>query len=747
MNYRLLFTQYILFFVLFVCFGSPALLAGNAGNIMTGTVVSAETGQPLPFINIIIEGTNYGTFTNDHGHFILEKIPAGNHRLVITAMGYKTQLLDVQIHPTQPLHLSLVIEEVQLDLNYVMVTASPTASGFRYQSDMGFYGESLQRRSEASFGEMLDGEPGLAMRSMGSAPARPVIRGMDGDRILILEHGERMGDVSASGAGHSLSMDPLSANRVEVVKGPASLMYGPSALGGVINLMTADIPEDWSYGSSGVVSAQGASVNKMGAGFLRYTKGNQQWAATARLAYRGSGNLMTPEGVMPGTYMDNFDGALGFGFDRSNTRGGISFSANRQIYGLPEEMDDPDEEIEVRQYRYGMQGRVTTTRNGFFDNAQLRFHATYLDQKEIEIEYDDGEIEEDVELSHEKHSISSTLTLQHRPIGIFDRGAIGLNMHGHNLEIGGDEAYTPGERRANLGIFTFQEIPVSNRWRMQAGLRGDIQYTKALANHIFPDVNQSRSAVNLTGSVGVNYRPTQHIEIGGQLARALRNPTVEELFADGPHLCSGVYEVGSTDLKDEIGLGADLFADLNIHKLQLELAGFYYNYSNYIIFEPTGQTDELSSLPIFIYEGDQARLFGGEASANLQLTEKFRTRLSADYVNARRTSQGREYLPFIPPLRYRAEFEYTYSSGWISAHVRHVKAQDKVAIAEEITGSYTLMGLTTAYRIDYHGRHVIIVRMENIFNTKYRDHLSRVEDRQFPMPGRNINLAYRFYFH
>lgn len=721
--------------------------AAVSDSMVSGTITSAESGEPLPFINVMVEGTSLGTFTNDKGQFRLEKIPPGNHHLVVAAMGYKTQHHPIQMTDNSSIYLNLSIEEIQLDLDYVMITASPTASGFRYQSDMGFYGESLQRRSEASFGEMLDGEPGLAMRSMGSAPARPVIRGMDGDRILILEHGERMGDVSASGAGHSLAMDPLSANRVEVVKGPASLMYGPNALGGVINLMTADIPEDWSMGTSGIVSAQGASVNKMGAGFLRYTHGGQGWASTARLAYRGSGNIMTPDGIMPGTHMDNFDGALGFGIDRPNTHGGISLSGNRQIYGLPEALDDPDEEIEVRQHRLGVQGRFNSRWNGFFDTAQWRFHATYLNQKEIEIEYDDEAIEEDVGLSHEKYSFSNTFTIQHRPMGIFDRGAVGLNVHGHQLEIGGNEAYTPGEQRANLGVFTFQEIPINDRWRLQAGLRGDLQYTKALPNHIFPGITQSRSALNLTGSVGANYRPLQSLEIGGQIARAHRNPSVEELFADGPHLCSGVYEVGSTELKDEIGIGADLFAEWTRGKLQLEVAGFLYQYSNYIIFEPTGYTDQASSLPVYNYVGDEARFMGGEASANIQWSNRFRTLFTADYVNARRTSEKKEHLPFIPPLRYRAEVEYSYQSGWISAQLRHVQKQDRVSPEEDTTNAYTILGLTKAYRMDYHGRHVIMVRMDNVFNTKYRDHLSRVEDHQFPMPGRNINIAYRFYIH
>lgn len=725
---------------------SSACVTANEASV-SGRITKSGSGEAVPFINVMLEGTTLGTFTNEDGQFNITGIPPGSHNLQIGGMGFKTHSVSLDLQAGDHKMIDLEVVPDALHLEEVRVTASPTASGFRYQSDLGFVGEDLQKRSEASFGEMLDSEPGLAMRSNGSAPARPVIRGMGDDRILILEHGERMGDVSASGSGHSLTMDPLSANRVEVVKGPASLMYGSSALGGVINLMTADIPEDWEQGSSGVVSAQGATVNSMGAGFARYTHGSSGWAATGRIAYRGAGDLRTPEGLMPGTYMDNYDAAAGFGFNRSAMHGGLSLSANNQVYGLPEHLDDPDESVAVRQQRYGLQGRFSFDRNGLFDKAQLRVSTTHLRQEEIENAFEDGVLGEILGLYHDKLAFSSTLTLQHEPIGLFDRGAIGFNLHGHNMDIGGDETYTPGERRANFGMFTFQEIPLTTGLRLQAGLRADVQYTAALANEVFPEINQSRSTLNLTGSVGLNYRPGDNWQIGGQVARAHRNPMVEELFANGPHLCSGVYELGSTDLKDEIGHGADLFIEWMSPRWSAELSAFVNQFSNYIIFEPTGAVDELSALPVFNYMGDEARFMGGEFVSALQLTPALSSLLTLDYVHARRTGEDRSYLPFIPPFRLKKEFEYDLGNLWVNVNVRVVSKQDRVAPEENVTDGYTLFGTAAGYRLEYSGRHVLMLRVDNLMDTKYRDHLSRVEDRQFPMPGRNISLAYRYYFH
>lgn len=169
-------------------------------------------------------------------------------------MGYAVAEVAVEALPKTTQEIDIPLSATSITLSGVTLTASPTASGFRYQPDAVFMGEEIQRRSEPSFGEMLNGQPGVAMRSMGSEPARPVIRSMDGDRILVLENGERMGDISETSADHSISLDPLAASRVEVIRGPASLLYGSSALGGVINLMTTDIPDQWDPGWSGADS-------------------------------------------------------------------------------------------------------------------------------------------------------------------------------------------------------------------------------------------------------------------------------------------------------------------------------------------------------------------------------------------------------------------------------------------------------------------------------------------------------------
>jgi len=711
-----------------------------------GHVIDSATGEHIPFINVLVEDTRIGTITDGSGHYMLTNLPEGRHTLLVQGMGYETAHKEFTAVEGRTIEVDMEVVPTHIDLSEIVITASPTASGFSYQPNQAYIGEELQRRSEATFGEMLRSEPGVNMRSFGSMPSRPVIRGLDGDRILVLENGERMGDISETSADHSISLDPLAASRVEVVRGPATLLYGSSALGGVINLMTTDIPDDVETGSSGVFSLQGASVNNMGGGFGRYTYGFDSWATTARFSYRKAGDIQTPEGKLPNTSLENIDGALGFGFDRPNAAGGISLSMANQTFEIPESIDDPDETVEIRMQRQSLQGRLNHQRNAFFDKTQVRFNASRMFQQEVEIELEDGIWEEDVELEYEKYTFSSTITAQHKPRGIFDRGAVGLSLYAHSLDVGGDEAYTPGEGRVTMGVFTFQEIPLTNQLRFQAGLRLDFQHTTSLTNELFPDIDEQRNAFNYSGSFGLNYRPLEQLEIGGQFARSHRNPIIEELYAFGPHIGAGVFEIGDPDLKDEIGHGGDLFFRYKAGNLELEIAGFVNHFQNFIIFQPTGDVDEDSGYPIFRYEGDEARLMGGEVTLGLKPLDALSLNLGIDYVHGKRIGNGEEYLPFIPPFRFMADVEYDFGDAWVGGKLHTAAKQDRVAPEEDMTDGHTLVGLQAGYRLTTAGRHVIILRVDNLLDTRYRDHLSRIEDRNFPMPGRNFNLAYRWYF-
>lgn len=714
---------------------------------ISGSVTDAENQEALISASIQIAGSDIATVTNSDGSFKLTGVPEGSHTLIVRYLGYQTKEQEININPGEAKEIQIKLQPIDLEFDDLIITASPTGSNVSYQPSRSLNEEEMQRRAANSFGEMLDGEPGIAMRSFGPAPSRPVIRGFGDDRILVLENGERMGDLSETAHDHNIALEPEATERLEVVRGPAGLLYGSNALGGVVNLITQDIPQDWSRGSSGTTSLRGASVNTMGSGFGRYQYGGESWATGARISYRNAGNLHTPEGELPGTGINNLEGAVGSAFQRDSFTGGFALMAMDNVFGVPEEIDDPDEKVEIRMDRQALQGRGQWETTGFFDEGELRLHSSRFFQQEVEMEFENGRLdEEEIELEFLQYALSTTLTLQHRPVGILDRGAIGLNVNHRKLDVGGEEAFTPGVSDGSVAMFTFHESPLTDVFTAQAGVRIEQEWLSTLTNEFFPDTDERRRSTNLSGAVGINYRPSEFLEIGSQFARAHRTPTLEEFFADGPHLGIGAFEIGDPDLRDEIGHGLDLFIRWSGSRFEGEVAGYMNHLSNFVIFQPTGNVDQDSKLPIFRYEADDALISGFEADLKMRVTEELIFNLGADYVHGHRLDKDKTPLPNMPPLRAIIGLDYDSERWWAGVKSRFVSSQTRVAEGESETDGYTLLDVDAGYRLDQAGRHLLTLRIDNLFNVTYRDHLSRVEERRYTMPARNFNLGWKWRF-
>lgn len=714
-------------------------------NEIQGKVVDSRSGKPLIGANIIIEENHRGTASDRNGYFRIEGLPDGTYTLRVQYIGFATATKTVTL-PAVTVFIEIEMYEQAHVVDEVIITASPVGRAVNYQAAQSIQGDALHRISATSIGEMLEFEPGLAMRSFGSAPARPVIRGLDGDRVLVLENGERMGDLAETAHDHSIAIDPLAAHRIEIVRGPASLLYGSSALGGVVNIFNEDLPRNWTSGISGTAALYGASMNKGGAGYGRMVYGSSQLASTFSVSYREGGDIRTPEGSLPGTSIRNFTASSGIGYRGDRIIGGTAVSYLDKIYGLPEEIDDPDEEIEIRMNRLAVHGKAEWQLDGFLRNVELRMSGARYSHQEIEIEYDAGIAEEELELDFLQHSISSTVTFVHKPIGFLSEGATGTNFNYRDMSVGGIEALTPDGRSISAGLFVFEEVPITRNLMMQIGSRIEMHRIRIAPNEKFPDAASSRSTVTLSGSTGINYRPDAEFEFGFQAARAHRTPTIEELFSDAPHLGTGAYEIGDSDLRNEIGHGFDIFGNYTGNVIRIETSVFYNRISNFIFLLPTGDIHEPSGLPVFHYIAENADLIGGEMGIAARLWDSIALEGQASYVHGTRRGTEREPLPFMPPLRGRVGATYDVRGWWIGSTVRWTAHQNRVASGEAPTGGYYLFDLEFGSRMHYSGRHLILLRIDNVFDTVYRDHLSRIQDRENPMPGRNASIVYRWYF-
>jgi iron complex outermembrane receptor protein len=314
------------------------------------------------------------------------------------------------------------------------------------------------------------------------------------------------------------------------------------------------------------------------------------------------------------------------------------------------------------------------------------------------------------------------------------------------MDVGGFDAYTPGDQYLNVALFTFQEVPITEWARFQAGIRLDSRSIKARYQERLGSIDTRTINADLAGSVGLNVRPTSDLEAGIQFAKAHRYPTIEELYSDGAHLGAGSYERGNPNLKTESGYGLDLFLRKNVGKWSAELAGYSMWIENFIRFEPTGEFDDKSRFPVFEYRSGSARLSGGEFRLHGQLGRNWWVSSSADVVFGEVTDAEGHPLPSIPPLRINNTLRYDTSGFWAQIQVKNVFDQDRVAPEELPTSGYALIGAAMGFQLGKNQIHRFVLRLDNALNTAYQDHLSKTEDRGQLMPGRNVSLIYSFDF-
>lgn len=719
-------------------------ISAQEHNILEGKIIEKVTGEPIPGATILIRELDRGAAADADGEFIFTQIPTGTYTLTIRAVGYRT-ITKIINHPDDA-YLTIEIEPDVIRSEDVVITSSPLGRNIQYQPVQALNTEQLQKKSAPSLGEILDGNPGVSTRSFGSAPARPVIRGFDGDRVLVLQNGERMGDLSGTAVDHAVSLDPLSMDRVEIVRGPASLMYGSGAIGGVVNMFSKDMPREWDNGTQGTIATHLATVNNMGAGLLGAQYGNDSFAATGRIIYRDGGDLQTPEGRLPDTALNNLSFGGGLGYRSSDFETGLSISGMDYTYGLPEAIDDMNESIEIRMNRFNLQSISTLKMDHFFDHAEFRIHYSDYSHDEFQLKrFPNEPVQESIDISFDQQTVSSSLTLRHRPFGALE-GAIGLSFNYSQIAVGGDEALTPNADGYFLAGYVYEEYTISQPLTIKTGARLEWKETFVKTNTLFPDASEfeDRNDLIFSGAVGLNYSPSESWTVGFQAARAFRTPTIEELYSFAPHAAAGSFDVGDPTLQNEFSIGTDLFVDYKSNNFHGQLSLFANQIDNFVDFSPTGEDHSPSGLPVFEYKSKDAILYGFELSSGIRISDEVNGSIGFDYVRGFERSADQNNLTFIPPFRTHIQLEYDNGTIWAGPRIRIVSRQTKVAPNEESTNGHVLIGADAGYRIG-HGV-TLSFRMDNLLNERYIDHLSRIENRDAPMPGRNLNVMLRWEF-
>jgi iron complex outermembrane recepter protein len=743
--------------------------------VVTGVIVDAVTGDPLPGAAVRIRELGRGQATDAEGRFRFENVPARTYTVAAQFLGYLPAEQRIQVATGETVALRFALEASSIDLPGVVVIGMGRERGIAdtYRPTDVLTGRELERSLAPSLGETLRRVPGLHPVYNGPAATRPTIRGMGGDRVLILEDGQRTGDMSATAPDHGVASDPISAERIEVVRGPAGLLYGPNALGGVINVWREEVPRSRPQALTGTVSTTAESVNRGVGGHVLVQAPAGPAAVRFEASARGAGDTRTPLGVLPSTDLSTFSVAGGASLVPEWGFVGLAYRYYDSAYGVPgtfngETIPGAHEggvDIEMRRHVLRAQG-AHLLGVGPFDTVELDAHLTHYQHEEIEGRGPEGQAL--VGAAFDQLSGAATLTGRHsHDLEAFQvEGAVGVSGMMRDLIAGGGYTGTRSATETTAAAFAYEEFQRA-RLRLQVGARYDIRLVSPRSDRPIEVGGRQipvrdRTFGNVSASVALLYDLRPGWTLGASVARAFRSPAVEELYSDGPHLADYSFDIGNPELGSEVGHGADVFFRVARPRTSLEVAAFANRVSNYIYYRPTGEIDDrFRRFPVFQATADDAMFLGFEGRAQVEVLPRFILDGTAGYVRATRLDHG-DPLPAIPPLTANVEVRYETRRLFASLGYEAGAPQRRVPgpidspvapntpgtdrLPERPTDGYGLLNATVGSRFELGGmHHSVTLQGRNLTDAVWRDHLSRIKD-VAPQPGRNVQLVYRVQF-
>ncbi|MCL5266604.1 MAG: TonB-dependent receptor [Bacteroidetes bacterium] len=723
--------------------------------------------KPVVGATVLLLGLDRATYTDGNGKFSFPEVPAGIYKIYVRCIGYASKTGTVHITDNAA-HTSFELQQSAIRAEGVVVSASPYAgpANEQYQPAESMSRVELQNSPGQSFAQEISDMPGVSVRYNGAAPARPMIRGLSDNNVLILEDGLRSGDVSTYDPAHSMPILPASISRIDVIRGPASIMYGPNAIGGLINVITNIVPAVSTRPFSGTVSLAGNTVSDEYTGYFNgvYSDGGNAFAVSA-------GGLHAQDTRIPsGNY---FDGIQTFhlsripqSFDRSQEEGagysyqgdfgmvGVGYQHYQMTYGIPGTPPNPNWLIDPPTTSLITQNRNLVEMRGLWVVEgslvrQIRLNADYVDYNHSEYPtlQDSTGVSNPQANQFHKQTLNVTLQFQHQQIGAF-RGTVGLWANFENLTIEGEQPLGPNSLTTGLAGYGYEEYVLDAGTRFQAGLRYDFNriHTLPYAASLDPvfqtlDVTQSHNA--LTASLGAIQNISPEMTASLSIARSFRAPTVQELFANGADAASNTYSIGDANLGPETALGVDASLKGRFTGFSFEVSPYVNFINHYIYAYLTGDTIE--NLPIRQFSATAARLMGFEASATVEPVQYVALEGSASYVNAEDT-QNNIPLPFIPPLH--GFLRLTYQDATYSGIIewRLTASQTRLGVGDTYTAGYGVVDIGFGIRLVSAGLVSNIgLHCDNLFNQVYRDNLSVIKD-FLPQPGRGFRLNYNLLF-
>jgi iron complex outermembrane recepter protein len=742
--------------------------AAETGDVAGRTLLHDGSGVAA---QVRVLGTTRQVVSAPEGGFRFVGLPAGRWVLEAQSARHGRGVVTVDVTPGVELEVEIRLSR-EIHGGELTVTAAPDA---RREEELArpvsvLAGADLLAAIEPSLGETLARQPGVSTTYFGPGASRPIIRGLGGDRIRVLDNGLGAGDVSATSPDHAVAVDPLLAQRIEIVRGPATLLYGSSAVGGVVNVLDASIPDYLPEAPvTGSVTLVGATAADERAGALELGGRLGRWAWHVDASKRNNKDVDIPGfaesralreeehdedegeedafGTLPNSSVESSGARLGLSWIGRSGFVGVAVSGFDTLYGVPghahgrhddhdgdDEHGDEDEEevrIDLEQRRIDLRGEWNLAR-GLVRGIKVR--AGRVDYEHRELEGDE------VGTLFLSDSWEARVEARHRPFGALT-GAWGVQVGRRDFEAIGEEAFVPPNESKSRALFAFEEL-AAGAFTWQLGAR----YERAEVTVSEPGL-PDRSFSGISGSAGVVWKASDALSASLALSRSVTLPNAEALYSDGPHVATRVFEVGDPTLEEEVSLGVELGLRYTAGRFRGELDLFRNRVDDFIYEAFTGEEED--GLPVVEFRQADARLAGFEAAAHVELyhagERHLELDLTVDAVRAR-LADASERLPRIPPLRAGGALRWRSDRWSASADVLRVARQDRVAPFESATDGYTLVGASVGVRF-FRGDmvHDLLLAGRNLTDEEARVHASYLKDLA-PLPGRDVRLTYRVSF-
>ncbi len=661
-----------------------------------------------------------------------------------------------------------------LALEAMVVSAGPDAkSGFDLaQGTSVLVSDQLRRNIASTLGDTLAATPGVNATYYGPGASRPIIRGLGGDRVRMLDNGVGSLDASNVSPDHNVSVEPLLVERIEVMRGPATLLYGSSAVGGVVNVIDNRIPATApGHPFSGRAEFRFDSASRERTGVLAVTAGGPAYAVQVNGLRTRTGDVRIPGYADPvnpanqGTLVNSAVSktSISVGGTRFGESGslGVAVGEYDTVYGVP--VGEPIS-IDLRQRRADLRAELTEP-FGEFKSAKFRFGLA---------DYTHAEVDTSTGLANttfRNKAWEGRLELLQQDTGDLT-GTVGLQASRSNFSANGEEVVTPPTLTGNHALFVLESYKVSPALTLQFGGRYEHQSIKLGA--VDPSLpaypgyaattGEKRTGYSFSLSTGAVYYPAKDYSLGLSLAYTQRLPMAQEVFSNGPHGGTGAYEIGTAGLGRETSLGFDVTLRKRAGFVTGSVGAFLNKIHDFIFEQkdPVRYFDGNSGgflpypvppgdgfLPIYQFVAKDAVFYGGEAELSFHLVDTKSDRvhldLTADYVHARQVTDDAP-LPRIPPLRFGAALRYVAGPWNAGVTMRHSFRQDRVAPGETETAGYTLLGADASYRFTpSRVEWEIFARGSNLTDQDARVSTSFLKDLA-PLPGRSVTVGVRTTF-